>query len=320
MPPLRRLLTVAVVVALAAAAAPSLARPAAATTLGLVLPDQPGEGAERVAKAAEASAADRAWLVERRDGAGIADLVQRKVDALALVMVRPEQQAAGVDLARRAGIPVVTVLAGASPLAALDVTVNPYAAGASIGAYLLGSIGYQGRVILVRQDADPAAKARGRVVDLMLQDAAPGVQVTGSIQRAAGAGWEEGLRRALEGRLQQATTAAGPPAPIAVLALTDELALAAETVLKAQGLGRDRVRLFCVGGADATLARLRDPDGLLAATLAIPYELLGEGAADALDDLMAGTPRAQIAPGPYLYVEPVLVDRDNVPGPDELPW
>jgi ABC-type sugar transport system substrate-binding protein len=66
--------------------------------------------------------------------------------------------------------------------------------------------------------------------------------------------------------------------------------------------------------------RLRDQDGLLAATLAIPYELLGEAAVDALDDLMAGTPPRQVTPGPYLYIDPVLVDRNNVPGPDELPW
>jgi simple sugar transport system substrate-binding protein/ribose transport system substrate-binding protein len=105
-----------------------------------------------------------------------------------------------------------------------------------------------------------------------------------------------------------------------VWAATDELALAAEPVLKAAGLGRDRVALVSTGGTDAAFERLRDPDGLLAATLAIPYELLGEAAVDALDDLTAGTPAGQITPGPYLFIEPVLVDRNNVPGPEELPW
>src|SRR3954454_11503498 len=257
-----------------------LAAPAGATVLGIVTPEQAGEAATRAAKAAQASAEEKAWTVEQRT----------------------------------AGVPVVTVLAGASPQAAFDVTVNQYVAGGQIGAYLRGLADYRGPLVELRADAELGAKARARVLELMLQEA-PDVQSLGSLQRAGGDRWQDVLKRGLEQKLQQAGSG-----PLAVWAATDELALAAEQVLKAAGYGRDRVALVGTGGTDAAFDRLRDQDGLLAATLAIPYELLGEAAVDALDDLMAGTPAKQVTPGPYLYIEPVLVDRNNVPGPDELPW
>jgi simple sugar transport system substrate-binding protein/ribose transport system substrate-binding protein len=292
-----------------------LATPDGATVLGVITPEQAGEPATRAAKAAQASAEEKSWTVEQRSGAAASDLARVKVDALLLVGVRPEAQAATVEAARKAGAPVVTVLAGASPQAAFDVTVNQYVAGAQIGAYLLGLADYRGPLLELRADAEPGAKARARVLALMLQQEAPEVQSLGSLQRAAGDRWQDALKRGLEQKLQQAGSG-----PLAVWAATDELALAAEDVLKAAGYGRDRVALVGTGGTDAAFDRLRDQDGLLAATLAIPYELLGEAAVDALDDLMAGTPPRQVTPGPYLYIEPVLVDRNNVPGPDELPW
>jgi ABC-type sugar transport system substrate-binding protein len=291
-----------------------LAAPAGATVLGIITPEQAGEAATRAAKAAQASAEEKAWTVEQRSGAAASDLARVKIDALLLVMVRPEAQAATVEAAHKAGVPVVTVLAGASPQAAFDVTVNQYVAGAQIGAYLLGLADYRGPLVELRADAEPGAKARARVLELMLQEA-PEVQSLGSLQRAGGDRWQDALKRGLEQKLQQAGSG-----PLAVWAATDELALAAEQVLTAAGYGRDSVALVGTGGTDAAFDRLRDQDGLLAATLAIPYELLGEAAADALDDLMAGTPAKQVTPGPYLYIEPVLVDRNNVPGPDELPW
>ena len=286
-----------------------LAAPAGATVLGIITPEQAGEAATRAAKAAQASAEEKAWTVEQRSGAAASDLGRVKIDALLLVMIRPEAQAATVEAARKAGVPVVTVLAGASPQAAFDVTVNQYVAGAQIGAYLLGLADYRGPLVELRADAELGAKARARVLELMLQEA-PDVQSLGSLQRAGGDRWQDALKRGLEQKLQQAGSG-----PLAVWAATDELALAAEQVLKAAGYGRDRVALVGTGGTDAAFDRLRDQDGLLAATLAIPYELLGEAAADALDDLMAGTPAKQVTPGPYLYIEPVLVDRNNVPRP-----
>jgi hypothetical protein len=47
---------------------------------------------------------------------------------------------------------------------------------------------------------------------------------------------------------------------------------------------------------------------------------MGEAAVDALDDILAGTPKSDITPGPYLFMDAVLVDANNVPAEGEWPW
>jgi ABC-type sugar transport system substrate-binding protein len=306
-------------VVLALAAAPSAAD---AVTLGLVVPGTGSEAVERAAQAARSAAEEKGWTVEARDasvdGDALAQLVRREVAGLVLVAVRPEFDPGGVQAARDAGIPIVTVMAGASPAARFDLAINQYALGADVGAYVLGRLGYRGRLVTLRADADPGARARARVLDLMLEDA-PGVALAASLDR--GSGPEDAFRAALDRALAEA---GGPPAadaaPLAVWAATDALALAAEEALRAGGFARERVTLVGVGGGPAALARLRDPAGLLTATAAIPYELLGEAAVDVLEDIAAGTPAEQIATGPYVFVDTVIVDQGSVPAEDELPW
>jgi ABC-type sugar transport system substrate-binding protein len=294
---------------------------AAATTLGLVTPGTGSEAIARAAQAARSAAEEKGWTVEARDasvdGDALAQLVRREVAGLVLVAVRPEFDPAGVQAARAAGVPIVTVLAGASPAARFDLAVNQYALGADVGAYVLGRLGYRGRLITLRADADPGARARARVLDLMLQDA-PGVALVASLDR--GDGPEEAFRAALDRALAEAAGNAEASSPLAVWAATDALALLAEEALRARGLARERVTLVGVGGGPAALARLRDPAGLLTATAAIPYELLGEAAVDVLEDVAAGTPAEQIATGPYVFVDAVIVDQGSVPAEDELPW
>lgn len=284
---------------------------AGAATLGIVVPGQESEEAARVVQAVRAVAEERGWDVEV--GAAAGELIGAKPLGLILVMAAPGD---ALQAARDAGIPAVTVLAGTPAPGSFDLTVNQYAAGADIGAHLLGLMGYRGRLIALRADAaDPAARARARVLDVMLQDS-PGVPVIATVQQATGRGWQEALRRELDAILAQTGTAA----PLALWAARDELALVAEEVLKQHGWARDRVTLVSTGGSRAALARLRDPEGLLTATLVIPYELLGEAAVEVIGDLVDGTPREQIATSPVIFIDPILVDRGNVPPEDELPW
>lgn len=289
--------------------------PGAATTLGVVAVDLGAEPQARVAKAAEAAAQDKGWTVELRDGrtaAGVAPKEQfwQAPDGLVLVMARADGVAAASG-----SLPVVSVLAGAGPRADFDLAINHYALGANIGAYLLGLVGYRGDLVMLGHESDPDARARARVLEVMLADA-PEVRVVGQVRGGAGPGAAAALRRDLAALpLDQAGGR-----PLAVWAATDEMALVAEEVLRGRGYRRDRAAVVGIGGSREALARLRDPEGLLAATAAIPYELLGEAAVDLVDDLMAGTPKEQIATGPYVFIDPVLVDRSNVPAGDEPPW
>ncbi len=294
------------------------AGPAHAVTVGIIAPDMAVEAMARAARAAQSAAQDKGWTVELRDlketPTAAAELAGRKLDGLVLIAFRPDTVAQQLEPARAAGVPIVTVLAGASPLAVFDVGVNQYAVGAETGAYLLGLIGYQGELVLLRADADPAARARARVVDLMLKDV-PAVHALASLQQPSGEGWAEQLAKQLAAK----APAAGQ-SRLAVWAATDEMGVVAEEALRKLGLGRDRATVVSVGGIQAAFDRIRDPEGLFAATAALPYELMGEAAMDVIEDLSAGTPREQIAVGPYLFIDSVLVDRTNVPAENELPW
>ncbi len=294
------------------------AAPARAVTVGIIVPDLAVEALARAARAAQSAAQDKGWTVELRDlkqvPTAAADLAGAELGGLVLIAVPPDTVAQQLEPVRAGGVPIVSVLAGASSLSVFDVGVNQYALGAETGAYLLGLIGYEGQLVLLRSDADPAARARARVVDLMLEDMQR-VRRLADLQRAAGDGWAQQLAQELQGKAGEAGSGR-----LAVWAATDELALVAEDTLRKLGLGRDRATVVSVGGIQAAFDRIRDPEGLFAATAALPYELMGEAAMDVIEDLAAGTPREQIAVGPYLFIDAVLVDRTNVPGENELPW
>jgi ABC-type sugar transport system substrate-binding protein len=289
-----------------------------AATVGIIAPDLTVEAYARAARAAQSAAQDKGWTVELRDlkqaPTAPADLAGGELEGLVLIALRPDAVADQLAPVRAAGVPIVTVLAGASSLAVFDVGVNQYAVGAETGAYLLGLLGYQGELVLLRADDDPTARARTRVVELMLQDV-PSVHALAKLDRPAGEGWRDQLGQELAAKVPEAGQGR-----LAVWAATDEMALVAEAALRGLGLGRDRAMVVSVGGLQAAFDRIRDPEGLFAATAALPYELMGEAAMDVIDDLGAGTPREQIAVGPYLFIDSVLVDRTNVPAENELPW
>ena len=105
------------------------------------------------------------------------------------------------------------------------------------------------------------------------------------LDRPAGEGWRDQLGQELAAKAPEAGQGR-----LAVWAATDEMALVAEAALRKLGLGRDRAMVVSVGGIQAAFDRIRDPEGLFAATAALPYELMGEAAMDVIDDLGAGTP------------------------------
>jgi ABC-type sugar transport system substrate-binding protein len=106
----------------------------------------------------------------------------------------------------------------------------------------------------------------------------------------------------------------------AIWASFDGQAFVIDDLLQAQGLGKGDVWLTGVDGGQETFRRIRDPLSLMTATVAIPFELMGEAAVDSLERVMDGTPKEHITPGPYLFMSAVLVDSSNVPPEGEWPW
>jgi simple sugar transport system substrate-binding protein/ribose transport system substrate-binding protein len=74
-------------------------------------------------------------------------------------------------------------------------------------------------------------------------------------------------------------------------------------------------------GGQETFRRIRDPGSLMVATVAVPFELMGTKAVEAIDHIVAqGGKKEDIVAGPYMLMPAVLVDRSNVPADGKWPW
>jgi simple sugar transport system substrate-binding protein/ribose transport system substrate-binding protein len=296
--------------------------PATAAKLGIVAFQMSAETHARTANAAKAAAEDKGWEVTLLNSAGsvpdhaaqIENLVQKGVDAILLAMGKPLQAEAQLAAAKAKKIPVVTVMSGTSPHTLFDVTVNEFEVGAKIGVYLLGLLDYTGSILMSRYEGHGGTKIRGRVMDIILEENT-GVKVLGSHAMARTQSWREDVKAGMEalalrhaGKFQ------------AVWASFDGQAFVIDDILQAQGLKKGQVHLTGVDGGQEAFRRIRDPNSLFTATVAIPFELMGEAAVDSLDDILSGTPKSDITPGPYLFMDAVLVDANNVPAEGEWPW
>lgn len=313
-----------ILVTLAAATAALLAAPgpAAAVKLGIVAFQMSAETHARTANAAKAAAEDKGWEVTLLNSAGsvpdhaaqIENLVQKGVDAILLAMGKPLQAEAQLVAAAAKKIPVVTVMSGTSPHTLFDVTVNEFEVGAKIGVYLLGLMNYQGNILMSRYEGHGGTKIRGRVMDIILEENT-GVKVLGTHSMARTQSWREDVKAGMEALILRH---AGQFQ--AVWASFDGQAFVIDDILQAQGYKKGQVFLTGVDGGQEAFRRIRDPNSLFTATVAIPFELMGEAAVDALDDILSGTPKNEITPGPYLFMDAVLVDANNVPAEGEWPW
>jgi simple sugar transport system substrate-binding protein/ribose transport system substrate-binding protein len=311
-------------VTLAAAAAIALAAPApaGAVKLGIVAFQMSAETHARTANAAKAAAEDKGWEVTLLNSAGsvpdhaaqIENLVQKRVDAIVLAMGKPLQAEAQLAAAAAKKIPVVTVMSGTSPHTLFDVTVNEFEVGAKIGVYLLGLMNYQGNILMSRYEGHQGTKIRGRVMDIILEENT-GVKVLGTHSMARTQSWREDVKAGMEALILRH---AGQFQ--AIWASFDGQAFVIDDILQAQGYKKGQVFLTSVDGGQEAFRRIRDPNSLFTATVAIPFELMGEAAVDALDDILSGTPKNEITPGPYLFMDAVLVDANNVPAEGEWPW
>lgn len=296
----------------------------AQSRLAILALDMAQETTARAARAAESAALDKGWDAELVDahgdigaqGRSLATLVQqRKADAVLLVRTRPGELRPSLEAARSAHVPVVSVMSGVDPLTALDVTVNQFEIGARIGVHLLGLMGYDGKLLVERATSQQDTRIRGRMLDLILSEY-PSVHIAADLDADPARSPPDALRATLEGWL--GTQLQGGVE--AIWTAVDSQAFVTDDILRAKGVRRDQVVLATVDGGQESFRRLRDPASLLVATVVIPYELMGEAGVDALDDLLAGTPREQITTGPQMFVDTVLVDRATVPPEDEWPW
>lgn len=304
-------------IGLAAAAAASAIRPAEAAgfELGVIGFQFSSETHARVANAAAAAAKAKGWGVTLLNSEGslpkhaeqFEALIAREVSAIVIAMGKPVEADAQFKAAKDAGIPVITVQAGASPHTLFDIQSNEYKIGAEAALTLLGAMGYQGNLLTVRFDANAASRVRGRVLDTVLAEN-QAVKEIGKFTMARTQSWRDDVRAGVQALLLQNQGKIN-----GIWVSFDGQAYIVDDLLQAQGVKRGQIPMVSMDGGPESFARIADPNSLLLATVNVPFEAMGTQAVEAIDGIVVKKqPKSTFASGPYLFVDAVLVDQSNV--------
>jgi len=283
--------------------------------LGIVAFQMSAETHARCANAAEAAAKHKGWTATVLNSNGdlstharqIEDLTQKKVDGIILCMSKPVQMDGQLAAAKQAGIPVISIMSGGSPQTLFDIEDNEYAAGATSALYLLGKIGYEGAILTERFEGNVGTRIRGKVLDVVLSENT-GVTVAGSHAMAKTASWRDDVRNGMQALiLQHAGQFKG------VWASFDGQAFIIDDLLHDQGMNKGDVALVSTDGGPEAFRRIKAPDSMLTATVAIPFEAMGKTAVEDMERIaVKGEAKDSVVSGPYLYMPAVLVDASNV--------
>lgn len=297
------------------AAAFAIASSAGAFRLGIVAFQMSAETHARCSNAAADAAKKLGWTVQQLNSEGslpkhaeqIEALIQAKLDGLILCMGKPIEADAQFAAAKKANIPLVTVVSGTSPHSLFDIQVNDYVGGAQATMYLLSKMNYRGEILAARFEQNVASRIRGKELDVILSEN-PAVKVLGTHSMSRTASWRDDVRNGMQALiLQNKGKFQG------VWASWDGQAWIIDDLLRAQGYKKGDVVMVSVDGGEESYRRIKDPASLFTATVAIPFESMGQQAVDALDRIVVKkTPKDKVVSGPYMWVEAVLVDASNV--------
>ena len=296
---------------------------AKALKLGIVVFQMSSETHARTAKAAEAAAKKLGWettLLNSRGAlpehaAQIENLIQAKVDGIILCMSKPVQFDAQFTAAKKAGIPVITVMSGTSANTLFDITVNEYQVGAQAALYLLGALNYEGSILVQKFESHTGCRIRGKVLDVVLSENTQ-VKVIGSHTMARTKSWREDVKNGME-----ALTLKNRGKFQGVWASFDAQAFIIDDILTQQGIKKGDIVMVSIDGGQEVFRRIRDQNSLMTATVAIPFERMGVKAVECMDKIVnKGVKKEEIVQGPFLLMDAVLVDKHNVPAAGKWPW
>ena len=293
-----------------------------AAEIGIIAFQMSSDTHARTANAAEQAARDLGHEATVLNSAGalpthaeqLENLIQKPVDGIILAMGKLQELEEQLILAEQRGIPVISVMSGTSPHVLFDVNVNEAEVGAKITQHLLGLMNFQGNLLVQRYEGHGGTRMRGKILDAVLSEYT-GIEVLDSHSMARSRSWREDVRAGMEalllkhrGDIQGIWTS------------FDGQAFVIDDLLQQQGLAKGEVLLTGVDGGQEVFARIRDPRSSMVATVAIPFELMGERAVRALDRILQGADSDEFTRGPFLYMDAVLVDSSNVPAEGEWPW
>lgn len=269
----------------------------------------------RVANAAAAAAKEKGWNVTLLNSEGslpkhaeqFEALIAKKVDAIVIAMGKPVEADAQFKAAKDKGVPVITVQSGSSPHALFDIQTNEYKIGADAALYLLGQMGYQGNILAARFDMNVASRIRGKILDNVLSENTA-VKEIGKFSMARTQSWRDDVRSGMQALLLQ-----NQGKVQGIWASFDGQAYIIDDLLKARGVKRGEIPLVSVDGGPESYRRIADPESTFLATVAVPFEAMGRAAVNAVETIVVKKqPPSTVTSGPYLFMDAVLVDQNNV--------
>jgi simple sugar transport system substrate-binding protein/ribose transport system substrate-binding protein len=300
-----------------AALAATLTRPALAQAMDVAIIgfQMSSETHARAANAAAAAARAKGWTATVLNSEGalprhaeqLDTLIGRRPRAIIACMSRPVEMEAQYERAKAAGIPVITIMSGASTHTLFDIQVNEYEVGAKAALWLLGELGYQGNILTQRFEGNVGTRIRGKVLDVVLSENT-GVRVLGTHTMARTASWRDDVRQGFQALLlRHGAQTQG------IWASFDGPAFVIDDLLKARGARKGQVKFVSIDGGVETYRRIADADSMLMATVTIPFEEMGTKAVEAVERMVVkGEPKGAITSGPYLFMDAFLVDANNV--------
>ncbi len=291
--------------------------------VGIIAFQMSSETHARTAKAAEEAAKAKGWKVTLLNSRGtlpehaaqLENLIQAKVNAIIACMSKPVQFDAQFAAAKKAGIPVITIMSGTSPHTLFEITVNEYQVGAQAALYLLGALNYQGNIMAQRFESHEGCRIRGKLLDVVLSENTA-VKVIGSHTMARTKSWREDVKNGMEAlSLKNQGKFKG------IWASFDAQAFIIDDILTQQGMKKGDIVMVSIDGGQEVFRRIRDPKSLVTATVAIPFERMGREAVESLDKVLnKGVKKESLVSGPYMLMDAVLVDQYNVPAQGKWPW
>ena len=280
-----------------------------AQTVTVITPYLAQPGTQFYLDGFQAEAEARGWEVNVVDTAGdipavisrLEDAATQQVDAI-VINVDPAQVEAGLAQAQAAGIPVIGMDAGSSPLLATNVTSNGYAMAAETASYVVNRLGGEGRVVMFTFDPFPPVQQRGVIADAIFGNN-PDIEIIDRVTPDVQDGGIADSRAKME-----AILAANPePGSInAVWAAWDQPALGALQAIEDAGRGGEGIVITGIDANPQAREAIAE-GGSFEASVAQDFEGIGKAAAEAVGRALAGEEIKE----PVTYVPTTLVTQAN---------
>jgi len=282
----------------------------AAAKIAIITPYLAQPGTQYYVEAFQEQAKTNGWSVNVVDTKGdvaavisrIEDAANQKVDAI-VINVDPSQVTAGLETAKKAGVPVFGMDSGANPLLVTNVTSNGYEMAADTAAYVANRIGGKGGVVMFVFDAFPPVQVRGVIADTIFKNN-PDIKVidrvTPDVQDGGIADSRAKMEAILAAHPQKGSIAA-------VWAAWDQPALGALQAIEAAGRSNEGI---VITGMDSN-PQAREAiakGGNFEASMSQDFKGIGRTVADAVKRQLAGEKIKQSV----IYVPTKLITMENV--------